>query len=132
MSIDARALELVGTPFRHQGRTPGIGLDCLGVVLHACGAAAQAHDRRDYHRVPDARALRDALHERFERIEGATLATAPIGSVLAFHFSRRRALRHLGVRVADGFVHADEFAVRLEPVASPWVERFEGAYRWRA
>lgn len=128
--IAARALGFVGTPFRHQGRLPGVGLDCLGVVVFACGACSD--DRRDYGRLPDARALRAALDERFERLAVTRLEDAPIGSVIAFHFSRRRALRHLGVRVADGFVHADEFRVRVEPIAEPWLSRFEGAYRWRA
>lgn len=128
--IAARALGFVGTPFRHQGRLPGVGLDCLGVVVFACGAST--HDRREYGRLPDARALRAALDERFERLGAASLQEAPIGAILAFHFAKRRALRHLGVRVADGFVHADEFRVRVEPIAEPWLSRFEGAYRWRA
>jgi cell wall-associated NlpC family hydrolase len=130
VEIADRALSFVGTPFRHQGRLPGVGLDCLGVVVFACGATRD--DRRDYGRMPDARALRDALDSRFERLLVETLEEAPIGAVLAFHFSARRALRHLGVRVADGFVHADEFRVRVQPIAEPWVSRFAGAYRWRA
>lgn len=30
-----RALSLVGVPFRHQGRDPATGLDCVGVVVRA-------------------------------------------------------------------------------------------------
>lgn len=33
------ARSCVGTPFRPQGRLPGVGLDCLGVVLVATVAA---------------------------------------------------------------------------------------------
>jgi cell wall-associated NlpC family hydrolase len=38
--------DLVGTPFRNQGRSPGIGLDCAGVVCSAYGAVGVqlAHD----------------------------------------------------------------------------------------
>ncbi|WP_426165812.1 peptidoglycan endopeptidase [Sandarakinorhabdus sp. DWP1-3-1] len=35
----AAARACVGTRFRPQGRTPGLGLDCVGVVLHAARAA---------------------------------------------------------------------------------------------
>lgn len=31
--VDA-AMECVGTPFKHQARLPGLGLDCAGVLVH--------------------------------------------------------------------------------------------------
>jgi cell wall-associated NlpC family hydrolase len=31
--ISAAALAMVGTPFHAQGRLPGVGLDCIGVVV---------------------------------------------------------------------------------------------------
>jgi len=37
-AIIAAARECVGTPFRHQGRLPKIGLDCAGLVIHAARA----------------------------------------------------------------------------------------------
>jgi cell wall-associated NlpC family hydrolase len=36
--IIAAARACLGTPFRHQGRLPGIGLDCAGVALHVAQA----------------------------------------------------------------------------------------------
>ena len=32
--IIAEARSLLGTPWAHQGRTPGVGIDCAGVVIH--------------------------------------------------------------------------------------------------
>ena len=32
--IIAEARSLLGTPWGHQGRTPGVGIDCAGVVIH--------------------------------------------------------------------------------------------------
>jgi cell wall-associated NlpC family hydrolase len=29
------ARECLGTPFQHQGRVPGVGLDCVGVAIYA-------------------------------------------------------------------------------------------------
>ena len=30
------ARSMVGTPFIHQGRVPGVGLDCAGFGIEAC------------------------------------------------------------------------------------------------
>ncbi len=38
-AIVSRALDCVGTPFHRQGRTPGLGLDCVGLILEAAAAA---------------------------------------------------------------------------------------------
>ena len=38
-AIITAARECVGTPFRHQGRLPGVGLDCAGLVIHAARKA---------------------------------------------------------------------------------------------
>lgn len=32
--IVAAARTLLGTPWVHQGRTPGVGIDCAGVIIH--------------------------------------------------------------------------------------------------
>lgn len=125
-----RALRLVGTKFRHQGRLPGVGLDCLGVVVFSCGI--REFDQRDYHRLPEARRLREALDELFVRLDCDWLEDAPVGSVLAFTMGTKRTLRHLGIRTYAGFVHADEFMVREESTDNlNWRDRFEGAYQWQ-
>ena len=40
-----------GTPFRHQGRLPGVGLDCAGLVIHA--ARAMGITITDFNGYPD-------------------------------------------------------------------------------
>jgi murein DD-endopeptidase / murein LD-carboxypeptidase len=92
----------VGTRFRVQGRAPGLGLDCVGVVLVAAAAAgmmvapppayAQAGDNGAYLD----RALAEAGCQR--------VAAALAGDILVFAPTPRR--RHLGVMTAAGMVHA--------------------------
>lgn len=49
-----KAREFIGTPFRHQGRLPGRGLDCVGLVVCAATAfGVQIDDVTDYRRTPD-------------------------------------------------------------------------------
>jgi cell wall-associated NlpC family hydrolase len=50
-AIITAARECVGTPFRHQGRIPGAGLDCAGLVIHAAKSAGLPV--RDYCGYPD-------------------------------------------------------------------------------
>ncbi len=52
----------VGTPFRHQGRTVGRGIDCAGLMLHAVSAAGiQVADQSGYSRLAGGRMLEAAL-----------------------------------------------------------------------
>lgn len=50
----AKAREFLDTPFRHQGRWPGRGLDCVGVVASAGKALGLGlQDVTNYGRTPD-------------------------------------------------------------------------------
>jgi hypothetical protein len=63
--IVAGARELIGTPFRHQGRVPGEALDCAGLaVLVATGAGLPVIDRRCYGREPDGQTLERSTDEQ--------------------------------------------------------------------
>ena len=54
----ATARACAGTPFHDQGRAPGVGLDCIGLIVIAMRAAGFAvHDRTDYGRRPDGKSL---------------------------------------------------------------------------
>lgn len=101
-AIIAAVRACIGTRFRAQGRLPGLGLDCVGVVLVAAAAAglnvapppvyALAAD--DIARLDHA--LADAGCQR--------VAAALAGDILVFAPTPRR--RHLGVVTAAGMVHA--------------------------
>lgn len=125
-----RAIACVGTRFRHQGRVPGVGLDCLGLVVHS--VHGEQHDRRDYPHVPDTVALQAALDALFDRLDVNSAEDAPAGAVLAFAFGSHRRVRHLGIRTDVGMVHAIRPTGVVEtPIVEPWTSRFAGAYRWR-
>lgn len=50
--IDA-AREVLETPFRHQGRVPGLGLDCAGVLAHCLDRLGLPYDdEQGYPRTP--------------------------------------------------------------------------------
>ena len=52
-AIVASARAAIGTPFRHQGREAGRGLDCAGLLVHvAREIGAEPRDRGGYARMP--------------------------------------------------------------------------------
>lgn len=52
-AIVAGARSCLGTPFRHQGRLPGVGLDCAGLAVVALrSAGVEVRDLTSYSRTP--------------------------------------------------------------------------------
>ena len=116
--VAARALELVGTRFRPQGRSPEHGLDCLGLVAVAAGIPAEL--------VPTGYSLRsEAPPEKLDmtfggRVQRIDAREAEDGDVLLVSPGSRQ--HHLLVLVRNGFVHADLRSARVveRPGAVPW------------
>lgn len=102
------ARKLIGTPWRHQGRTTS-GVDCIGLVALATrnagldlAAVCGVRDERNYGRRADPRLY--ALVEKH-----CTRIDAPIpGALLFFKFKGDRAPRHFGIYTErDTVIHAE-------------------------
>lgn len=119
MTIDParRARALVGTRFRPQGRSPELGLDCIGLVLAACDFSTH-RVRRDYRlRGDHRRELLAGLGSNLRRI--APRQRRP-GDVLLLQVTPDQA--HLAILTDTGFVHADAGRGRVveTPGMPPW------------
>jgi cell wall-associated NlpC family hydrolase len=65
------ARSYLGTPFQHQGRLPGVGLDCAGVVIaiaRELGVVASDFDITGYGRTPDGKSLLRWCREHMNEI----------------------------------------------------------------
>lgn len=130
--IAESARALLGTPYHDGGRLPGVGLDCLGVVIAAHAANGVPVVDRPGATSGDLYSVLVAAIERHAS-EVAADALEP-GDILLF---RGRSIRqHCGVYVGGGdFVHAySGGAVRqvmLEPLEPRWRGRLTAAYRYR-
>lgn len=92
----AAARALIGTPFHHQGRSPGVGMDCAGVpitVARALGIVAPVFDVTGYARIPDGRSLQAACEAAMTRIDHLEPAAVVLVAWL------RGAPQHLGIVV---------------------------------
>lgn len=119
----ARAEALVGTPFRLGGRDPASGLDCLGLVACAVGAAE----------APTGYRLRNTTIERhlaFAARAGFSLASGAIRRGDLVLACPGPAQHHLLIALGPNrFVHAHAGLrrVALHPGPLPW----SVAARWR-
>ena len=116
--IAERALALVGTRFRPQGRDPAHGLDCVGAAAAAAGVPAE--------RVPTGYDLKG---QKLAEVEHGLcdLGCRPVagdalhsGDILVC--APAPAQFHVVVVVRGGFVHADAMLRRVveRPFPVPW------------
>jgi len=105
--VDA-ARALSGVSFRHQGRSPSSGLDCLGLLLTAAertGALPSGIERADYGRAPQA-ALEERLAHYCDRLEAPER-----GAVLAIKWPGDRRAGHVAICTeADQMIHSYSYS----------------------
>lgn len=123
-AIVAAARACVGTRFRSQGRTPQLGLDCIGVVLVAAAAAGVPVAAVPAYRLggdyPDAEAI--LLGHGCARVDAALP-----GDILGLAPSVQQ--RHFGIVTPLGLVHAHAGLDRVVegPIDPAWT--IIGAWR---
>lgn len=115
MTAIERARQLIGTPFRAQGRDPVHGLDCLGLIIASFGLDAPIATYRlrgDYRRWLLAEARR-----WFRRVPRRQ---ARIGDVLLLQSGQRQL--HMAILAESSFIHADAGLKRVveTPGCPPW------------
>jgi len=121
----ARALALVGTRFRPQGRGGG-GLDCVGVVLVSFGLPPGSV-RRDYRlRGNHLAEIRDELDAHFRRVPKSHLRA---GDLMLLRAGEQQL--HLAVRTQQGFVHAHAGLRRVVETPGEPAWPLLGVYRKR-
>ena len=123
--IDA-ARSYVDTPFHHGGRLPGVGLDCIGVIVCAARAAGlRHHDVEAYPLRPNGQ-LTVELNAQLDRV---TIALP--GDVLQMTFGGEP--HHVAIYTGYTLIHAYATVRRCveQPMALAWWDRVCGIYRFR-
>ena len=134
MSADeilAAARACLGTPFLHQGRIPGVALDCAGLVVAvAQSLGAEYVDRTGYSRAPSHGQLQCALDEQpcLERV--AAMDRQP-GDVLLIRFAGDP--QHLAILAGETIIHSYASVGRVceHRLSSVWAARIVCAYRFK-
>lgn len=129
--IVERARLYLETPFEHQGRLLGVGVDCAGLVIKvAHDLGLSAFDIDGYSDQPDEATFRATLREQMDPI---LLRELQPGDVITFHFGKER---HMGIVSAVEPVRLIHAWSKVGKVAEHPVDpamwlRVRGAYRYR-
>jgi cell wall-associated NlpC family hydrolase len=132
--IEAMVLATIaclGTPFHHQGRKAGVGLDCIGLVIIGANAAGVAvRDRRDYGRRPDGVSLVQALREH-GACEVENRQDVKRGDILLFRYDGQP--QHVALALGpDEMIHSFAPAGKVvqSAIGEYWRRRLVGLYRF--
>lgn len=114
----ARAQSLLGVPFRPHGRSPHLGLDCIGVVLWAYEIAGKTAPRYR---------LSDGSWPEIEAQVSRWFEPATDGAVQeALLITQRRRCFHFAVGGPTTFIHAD---LRIGRIVETPLHGLEGPTR---
>lgn len=104
------ARSYTGTPYKHQGRAPGAGLDCIGLVVASYKAAGVEFDLpTDYSRVPRPALLVKHLSRYCDIVPVQEIAA---GDILLLKL--RKYPQHLALYVGEGrIVHSYQAARKV-------------------
>lgn len=119
------------TPFHHQGRAPGVGLDCIGlVVISGRAGGAKLQDCIDYSPYPDGRTLLREAEVNFDRIP---IEDAADGDVMLFRL-RAEVPQHVGILDGEDLIHTNASVgwVTKHRYDERWRMRTHSAWRFRA
>lgn len=130
-SIVSAARAYLDTPYLHQGRMKGCGVDCAGLLM--CVAYdLKIRDVRvsDYGRQPDSARARSIIEQHMERVRFADIAP---GDVLSFAIAND--VQHYGILTEINphrFIHAYQTVGKVveQSLVGPWVRRLRGCYRF--
>lgn len=131
--IVREALNWVGTPYRHQGRSKAVGCDCLGLVRGVWLSVYGAEPEQPGPYAPDwaecatgEPLLEAARRHCVEKPAGEARA----GDLIAFRWRAHHAAKHLGILTGEGtFVHAYEgHRVMVSALVPQWRRRIAGAF----
>lgn len=134
MTIDdilTAARECLGTPFRHQGRLIGFGIDCAGVAIHVARQIGAGHiDVSGYGRTPANGQLERSLDEQ-PCLERVALNERQAGDLLLMRFVSDP--QHLAICAGETIIHAYESVGQCceHRLSSLWAARIVRVYRFR-
>jgi cell wall-associated NlpC family hydrolase len=120
----------LNTPFRHQGRIPGLALDCAGLAIHVVKELGLPYkDMHNYSRVPHDGKLR-AMMELQPCLEPVT--TPEPGDVLLMRFGKEPT--HVAIFTGTTIIHAYEHVGKVceHGLDADWHAKVVAAFRIKA
>jgi len=129
--VISAARACIGTPFRHQGRIPGVALDCAGLgIVVAKSVGIEITDFKGYPRLPFDGMLKKMFDEQ-AFLKSIPLSEAVHGDVLLMRISK--APQHVAIMSHDGYmIHAYQGVGKVveQRIDADWKNKIVAAYRF--
>lgn len=130
--IVEKAREYIDTPFVHQGRLKGKGIDCIGLIV---GVAKELglfeYDHKAYARYSDGTLLMQHMHTVYDL---GDIADRQAGDVVIYWVSRQtRHPQHVGILTDNGIIHTYDRVGKVVETHTHerWTERMTHCFKWR-
>ena len=120
----------LGTPFHHQGRLKGIGIDCIGLIVNVGKSLnLMSHDNTCYSRRPDGVTLMAELRKCL--IEKDINDIQP-GDIVVYWIVNPDKPVHVGIITDYGFIHtyADVGRVVEHRLTRAWQKRIYAVFSY--
>lgn len=119
----------MGTPFHHQGRLVGVGIDCAGVLVHIFNTLGLPYiDEKGYPRRPYKGLIKSILDSQpsLQAIDKKTIAR---GDVLLMRFLHEP--QHVAIYTGKTIIHSYSGVGRVveHSLDRMWTKRITHAYR---
>jgi cell wall-associated NlpC family hydrolase len=126
--IVGAARECLGAPFVHQGRSPSIGLDCIGLAAYVARKWYELDGIPAYSRMPNNHILED----EFEKVPFLRRVNGPqAGDILMMRFTGDP--QHVAICAGDTIIHSYESIGRVveHNLDDKWRKRIVRVYRFK-
>lgn len=127
--IITTARSYLGTPFHHQGRLKGVGVDCIGLIVCVLrDLGIEVNDSFDYNGHPDSEFLKHKLREHFNEIDPNA---ARDGDIFLFHIGRNpQHLAFVTKTYPHSIIHTHQGVGKVvETHIGSWCERISAAFQ---
>jgi cell wall-associated NlpC family hydrolase len=127
--VVAEARRWLETPFMHQGRVLGVGVDCVGVpIMVAQARGLSDFDIQAYGRQPNGSQMRAFLDANMDRVP---MTDSAVGDLLLMRIERDP--QHLAILTDKGILHAHASVGRCveHGIDDRWRRRIIAVYRFR-
>ena len=129
--ITSKAREYLKTPFVHQGRRKGVGIDCIGLLV---GVAQELglpiEDCTNYGEQHDGKTL---LLELAAQLEPLEIESRKEGNIVCFWIKRPDKPTHVGLLTSYGLIHT--YRTKGEVVETTfdafWKTRVHSVFQYR-
>jgi len=128
IEIVQEAKTWIGTPFKHQGRIKGLGVDCVGLIIGVAHVFKLTEfDYTNYSHTPDGFLMQQLLAQHLDVM---AIQAAKAGDIVLMRFEAQP--QHVGILSHYGIIHAYAQVRRCveHRLDDHWQSRIVGAYAY--